>query len=122
MDSGFGYAVGELGLIMKYYDDSVTFNSPVSGLLNPDNFYLYQNFPNPFNPTTKISWQSPVSSWQTLKIFDLLGNEVKTLVNEYRPAGEYETEFDGTRLPSGVYFYQLRAGSYLETKKMVLLK
>ena len=122
LDSGFGYAVGELGLIMKYYDDSVTFNSPVSGLLNPDNFYLYQNFPNPFNPTTKISWQSPVSSWQTLKIFDLLGNEVKTLVNEYRPAGEYETEFDGTRLPSGVYFYQLRAGSYLETKKMVLLK
>ena len=71
-------------------------------------YSMSQNYPNPFNPTTKISWQSPVGSWQTLKIFDLLGNEVKTLINEYRPAGEYETKFDGTGLPSGVYFYQLR--------------
>jgi len=88
----------------------------------PKEFLLSQNYPNPFNPTTKISWQSPVGSWQTLKIFDLLGNEVTTLVNEYSPAGEYEVEFDGTGLPSGVYFYQLKAGSFLQTKKMVLLK
>jgi hypothetical protein len=88
----------------------------------PNKFGLSQNFPNPFNPTTKISWQSPISSWQTIKIYDVLGNEIATLVNEYKPAGEYEVEFDGNNLPSGVYFYQLRANNYTKTKKMILLK
>ncbi len=91
-------------------------------------FRLYQNYPNPFNPSTKISWQSPVGSWQTLKIYDILGNEVATLVNEYRNAGSYEIEFSSVEthrdasLPSGIYFYQLKAGDYVETKKMVLMK
>ena len=96
--------------------------------LTPTEFRLEQNYPNPFNPGTKISWQSPVGSWQTLKVYDILGNEVATLVNEYKPAGSYETEFTAvetlraTSLPSGVYFYRLKTGDYISTKKMIYLK
>lgn len=98
-------------------------------------FKLEQNYPNPFNPSTKISWQSPIGSWQTLIVFDILGREIATLVNEYRPAGNYEVEFnghsdEGQNLPSGVYFYQLRiqgpetssGQGIIQTKKMILLK
>lgn len=93
-------------------------------------FQLNQNYPNPFNPSTVISWQSPVGIHQTIKVFDVLGNEVATLIDEYKPAGKYEVEFSAVALPSGVYFYQLRAvdpstGSgqvYVNTKKMLLLK
>ena len=90
--------------------------------VTPIAFTLEQNYPNPFNPSTTISWQSPVSSHQTLKIYDVLGNEVAILVNEYRPAGSYEVNFDASNLSSGIYFYELRSGSYLEIKKMTLLK
>ena len=88
----------------------------------PDNFILHQNFPNPFNPSTTISWQSPVSSWQTLKVYDILGNEVATLVNEEKPAGNYEVNFDASGLTSGIYFYQLKVGKFVQTKKMILLR
>lgn len=88
----------------------------------PDKYNLNQNYPNPFNPNTIISWQIPVSGWQTLKIFDILGDEVATLVDEYRSAGSYEIEFNATSLPGGVYFYQLISGSFIQTNKMVLLK
>jgi hypothetical protein len=88
----------------------------------PSAFSLEQNYPNPFNPSTKISWQSPVGSWQTLKIYDVLGNEVATLIDEYKPAGTYELTWYAEQLPSGVYFYQLKAGTFIETKKMLLLK
>ena len=92
----------------------------------PNKFSLSQNYPNPFNPSTKISWQSPVSSWQTLKVYDVLGNEIATLVNEYRTAGSYEIEFNpasSIKNPaSGIYFYRLQADNYTETKKMILLK
>ena len=89
-------------------------------------YNLCQNYPNPFNPSTKISWQSPVGSWQTLKVYDILGNEVATLVNEYRHAGNYEVDFQSTvgshQLANGVYFYQLRVGDFVETKKMLMIK
>lgn len=85
-------------------------------------FTLEQNFPNPFNPTTKLSWQSPISSQQTLIIYDVLGNEVTTLVDEFRQAGKYEFNFDASGLSSGIYFYKLRAGKFIETKKMILIK
>ena len=85
-------------------------------------FILSQNYPNPFNPSTKIRWQSPVSGWQTLKVYDVLGNEVATLVDEYRSAGSYEVEFIGNNLVSGIYFYRLQAGDFVQTKKMILLK
>jgi len=85
-------------------------------------YSLFQCYPNPFNPCTKISWQSPVGSWQTLKIYDVLGNEVSTLVDEYKPAGIYEIEFNASALTSGIYFYQLNAADFVQTKKMILLK
>uniref|UniRef100_A0A832G8A8 T9SS type A sorting domain-containing protein n=1 Tax=Ignavibacterium album TaxID=591197 RepID=A0A832G8A8_9BACT len=87
-----------------------------------DRFELLQNFPNPFNPSTKISWQSPVGSRQVLKVYDILGNEVATLVDEYREAGRYEVEFNASDLSSGIYFYKLTMGSFSETKKMTLIK
>ena len=91
-------------------------------IVTPDKFELSLNYPNPFNPSTKISWQSPVRSWQTLTVYDVLGNEIATLVNEEKPAGSYEVNFNASRLSSGIYFYKLQAGSFVETKKMILLK
>jgi hypothetical protein len=83
---------------------------------------LYQNYPNPFNPNTKISWQSLVSGWQTLKIYDVLGNEVATLADGYKLAGNYETIFDASHLSSGIYFCQLKVDDFIHSKKMVLIK
>lgn len=85
-------------------------------------FVLDQNYPNPFNPTTKISWQSPVSSRQILKVYDILGNEIATLVDEYKEAGRYEVGFDATNLPSGIYFYKLQSNNFSDVKKMVLMR
>uniref|UniRef100_A0A7V3E787 T9SS type A sorting domain-containing protein n=1 Tax=Ignavibacterium album TaxID=591197 RepID=A0A7V3E787_9BACT len=91
-------------------------------ILKITEFSLEQNYPNPFNPSTKISWQSPVASHQTLKIYDLLGNEIATLVDEYREAGRYNVEFDASNLASGLYIYKLTAGSFTSSKKMVITK
>jgi hypothetical protein len=88
----------------------------------PNNFELYQNYPNPFNPTTKIQYQVSSSSHVSLNVYDVLGNEVRTLINEEKPAGFYEVEFDARNLSSGIYFYRLKAGSFVETKKMILLR
>jgi hypothetical protein len=88
----------------------------------PQQFSLEQNYPNPFNPSTKISWQSPVSSNQILKIYDLLGNEIVTLVDEYREAGKYEIEFNAAGLSSGVYFYKLVIGNFTTTRKLILMR
>ncbi|MBK7630733.1 MAG: T9SS type A sorting domain-containing protein [Ignavibacteriales bacterium] len=86
------------------------------------NFKLYQNYPNPFNPTTKISWNSSIRSHQSLIIYNIIGNKIATLVDELRPAGDYEIIFSDASLPSGVYFYQLKVGEYVESKKMILIK
>jgi len=88
----------------------------------PDKIELMQNYPNPFNPTTTISWQSPAGSWQTIKVFDLLGNEVATLVNEYKFAGSYKVEFNTNNLSSGLYIYQLKTDLGSISKKMLLIK
>jgi Secretion system C-terminal sorting domain len=90
--------------------------------ITPTKFILVQNYPNPFNSTTTIDWQSPISGWQTLKVYDALGNEVATLVNEYKPAGKYEIEFNAANLASGIYYYRLTAGNFSSAKKMILLK
>jgi hypothetical protein len=103
------------------------YDSPISvkdNFVEVKDFILYQNYPNPFNPSTKISWQSPISSHQTLKIYDLLGNFIATLVDDNREAGVYEIDFDATKfnLTSGVYLISLSAGNFSETKKIVLMK
>ena len=88
----------------------------------PGSFALSQNFPNPFNPTTKIKFQIPKSGLIKLIIYDALGREVQTLVNEQLSPGTYQADFDGTNLSSGIYYYKLESADYTETKKMVLIK
>jgi len=109
-----------------YVYDGIIVSVNQNDLSTVNSYRLEQNYPNPFNPSTKISWQSPVGSWQTLKVYDLLGREVATLVDEYRPAGEYEVEFSpesSIKYPAtGIYFYTLRAGDFIQTRKMVLIK
>jgi len=88
----------------------------------PDKFSLSQNYPNPFNPVTKVEFGILKPGFVSLKVYDVLGNEIKTLVNENKPAGKYEAEFDGSSLSSGVYFYRLSAGEFVETRSMLLVK
>jgi len=128
-----GWAVGDSGKILFTENGGVT--SVEEDVISPFNFYLSQNYPNPFNPVTKIKFTiptPPISSplvkgrtkegFVTLKVYDILGREIATLVNEEKPAGEYEVEFNAANPPSGIYFYQLKAGEFSETKKMILLK
>jgi len=112
-----GWIVGRNGTLLTAF-----FPSSVEEIDNLLEFNFSQNYPNPFNPITTIIYQIPEMSFVIIKVYDVLGNKVATLVNEEKPAGNYKAEFNGTGLPSGVYFYQLRAGNYIETKKMVLLK
>ena len=111
-------------------DGSFTYSNEVEVDLNlPQTFILEQNYPNPFNPTTRIKYSIPnfalggvQGSQVVLKVYDVIGNEVVTLVNEEKPAGNYEVNFNSSSLPSGVYFYKLQAGTFKEIKKMMLLK
>ena len=104
--------IGTESFIEKFKDD-----------FTPKQFALTQNYPNPFNPSTLISYQLPASSHVTLKLFNQLGEEVETLVNEYQQAGSYSTLYIvNSTLASGVYFYTLHAGNFTETRKMILLK
>ena len=87
-----------------------------------EQFELQQNYPNPFNPITRISYAIPSASFVNLKVYDIIGNEITVLVNEEKQAGNYQIDFDATELTGGVYFYQLLTGSFVETKKMILMK
>ncbi len=87
----------------------------------PENIMLYQNYPNPFNPSTKIRYSVPQLTQVMLKVYDVLGNEIETLVNQEKQSGTYEITWYAENLPSGVYFYRLQAGNFVETKKMILL-
>jgi len=113
--------------------DNLTEVESETDLIQPQEFVLYQNYPNPFsaiggspfggNPGTTISWQSAVGSWQTIKLYDVLGREIETIVDDYYEAGTHSTFYIiNSTLPSGVYFYQLQAGDYIETKKMILVR
>ncbi len=88
----------------------------------PGKFVLQQNYPNPFNPSTKISWQSAIGSKQTLKVYDVLGREVAVLINEFKPAGKHEVEFNASNLPSGVYIYRIQTNQFTASRKMILMK
>jgi hypothetical protein len=85
-------------------------------------FNLEQNYPNPFNPSTSIKFSVPTSEFVTLKVYDILGNEVATLVNEQKAVGSYEVRFDAGNLASGMYIYTLKAGNFTQTKKLMLMK
>ena len=118
-------AVGDNGTILGKSDITLDAEKEESEI--PSNYYLSQNYPNPFNPSTTIKYQIPEISFVTITVYDILGREVATLVNEEKPAGSYEVQFssyseEGRNLTSGIYFYQLKANNYVETKKMILLK
>jgi photosystem II stability/assembly factor-like uncharacterized protein len=117
INQGTGWAAGSRGTIFKYYDSNARVDE---GTITK--FLLEQNYPNPFNPSTKISWQVPVGSWQTLIVYDVLGNEIATLVDEFKSAGNHKIEWNAADLSSGVYFYQLKTKNFIETKKMILMK
>ena len=109
------------------YGTYVSVSGP--GSSPPATFALDQNYPNPFNPETKIRYtvggisrQSPVVSSVRLSVYDVLGREVAVLVDEKKEPGRYEVKLDGSKLSSGMYFYRLQAGTYVETKKLVLAK
>ena len=94
----------------------------IAGDIIQNNFILKQNYPNPFNPSTRINYTIPKTSFVNLKIYNVLGKEVATLVNEIKPAGNYEVLFNGSNLASGVYFYKMEADKFSSTKKFILLK
>ena len=108
-----GIAYGDTGIFVSVH--AISNNVPTD-------FNLYQNYPNPFNPATKIKFDISKSSYSEIKIYDILGNEVADLVHEQLKPGSYEVEWDGSNFASGLYFYKLVVGDYVETKKMVLLK
>ena len=132
--SGNNYCSDHLGVLTSFRNGVLDVDDESS--VNPDEFKLFQNYPNPFNPTTTIKFTVPnviasevkQSQVVTLKVFDVLGNEVSTLVNEDKPGGEYEVEFNSVRtsrdlsLPSGIYFYTMKAGKFTRSRKMILLK
>lgn len=115
-------------LTIKYIQDSTSSMFYDQKILTE--YSLFQNYPNPFNPNTTISWQSPLGSHQTLKVFDVLGIEIATLVDGYKPAGKHEVEWNASHFASGVYFYKLKSidrttgsgQSFIQTKKMILIK
>jgi len=112
------WSVGNHNTILKY-------ELPI-GIIQSSNiakeYLLQQNYPNPFNPVTNIKFEIPESRYSVLKIFNVVGEEVASLINGRLNAGSYEVTFDGSNLPSGVYFYRLTAGEFSEEKKMVLIK
>jgi len=130
-----GWAAGDNGRILKTTTGGFTAIQPISNEI-PEGFSLFQNYPNPFNPETKIKFDIPSlirrgAGVVVLKIYDILGREVATLVNEPLQPGTYEVEWDGSQFASGIYYYQLtakpfdrleRSDGYQETNKMILLK
>jgi len=120
-DSTYGFACGRNGVILKY-DRTI---SDISGNLISSvskKFMLYQNYPNPFNPKTIINYHCPISNFVSLKVYDMLGIEIATLVYEKQNAGNYSVEFDGRNFPSGIYYCKLIAGDFSEVRKMILVK
>ena len=121
-DENNGWVVGDNGIILHTTNGGVSFVEEEQTGEMPTEFLLSQNYPNPFNPSTKIKYSIPQTSLVQLKVFDVLGNEIETLINEEKPVGTYELTWNAASLPSGVYFYQLKAEEYSAVKKMILIK
>jgi photosystem II stability/assembly factor-like uncharacterized protein len=126
IDAKTGWVVGDAGVILHTTNGGVTSVNEITGNALPQQFVLKQNYPNPFNPSTTIEFSIPKQSFVTLKVYDLLGREVATLVNKELQAGSYKTQFDASSakggLASGVYLYRLNAGGFVQTKKLMLMK
>ena len=127
----FARNIGMLGSGKNYWIDSASINGIVFSNITDvkenyksitNEFMLYQNYPNPFNPSTTIKYQIPQSGLVTIKVYNLLGKEVKTLVNQYQNTGSHEVKFNAGNLPSGIYFYRLETSRYSKTKKLLLVK
>ncbi|HZW38653.1 MAG TPA: T9SS type A sorting domain-containing protein [Ignavibacteriaceae bacterium] len=119
VNENLGWAAGSHGEILKYTADPLLFTE--ENIL-PNKFFISQNYPNPFNPSTRIKYDVPKKGFISIKVYNILGKDIAQLVNEEKNAGAYVVEFDGSRLSSGIYFYQIQAGEFIETKKMVLMK
>jgi len=119
VSNALAYAVGTSGTILKY---EVITGGIEEESVSPKEFTLSQNYPNPFNPATTISFSIPSTAFSSLKVYDIIGNEVATLINEEKPAGDYTVQFNASNLSSGVYFYRIQAGSFIGTRKMILMK
>lgn len=118
-----GYAVSSSGSVIKLQDSVLLLTNTKSITSEiPSDFKLYQNYPNPFNPTTNIKYQVAKNNFVTLKVYDILGKELATLVNEYQKAGTYEIQFSNNHVSSGNYFYRIETGSFTDVKRMVLIK
>jgi hypothetical protein len=120
-DENQGFAVGDSGVILYTSNGGVTSVRDREGSL-PTGFALEQNYPNPFNPSTTIVFHLRERSFVSLKVYDVLGREIATLVSEELYAGDYSVTWEAASFPSGVYFYQLRAGPYVGTKKLMLVR
>lgn len=120
-DSLHGWAVGFNGAILKYMNEKSEIQSSEE-IISSENFTLEQNYPNPFNSSTVIRYTLFIKQFSTLRIFDVLGNEVAVLLNEAKQPGSYAAEFDAGNLPSGIYFYKLSSGKFSITKKLALIK
>ena len=109
--------------MQKDYDGSFAYSQEVEVEIDlPLEYALEQNYPNPFNPTTTIGYSIPEDNFVTIKLYDVLGNEVITLVNDQKKAGKYEMLYNASNISSGVYYYQINSGSFTETRKLMLMK
>ena len=117
-----GGEVFSSGIVLHTTNGGWTFIYSSTEYADDDYFYLFQNYPNPFNPVTNLEFGISNLGFVSLKFYDILGKEIKTIVNEIKPAGTYSIEFDGSNLASGIYCYSLEAGEFRDIKKMVLLK
>jgi len=121
--TSFNYGGSPLTLISNSYQSDCYQISTVKGNKEqPAEFKLEQNYPNPFNPLTCIRFEIPNRTFISLKVYDILGNKIATLVNEEKPAGEYEVKFNASGLTSGIYFYRFQARNFTDTKKFILIK
>jgi hypothetical protein len=125
VDTIYAVVISGTDTVSIFRNAIIIYANPVSvkeNPISPDDFYLFQNSLNPFNPSTIIKYQIPQTSFVSLKVYDVLGNEVATVVNEEKSSGKYEIEFSDPYLTSGIYFYKIIVGDFVETKKMTLIR
>ena len=104
------------------YTQKLMYKNKKNENIYPKKYELSQNYPNPFNPVTNIQFDIPKEGFVTLKVYDILGREVRNIVNEFKQAGSYIVSFDGSALASGIYFYRLESGNFIQVKRMIILK